>query len=274
MVISNTETEMRETLSFNTDSSPSQDSPPPNTVKDEHAIMMAEMYLGVANNFIEIGGGFFIKIKMHDSFKEYEELVQVIEDQNQKNIRRLKLDEDDKAMLRPLLAAVLKQRGKVVTPEQQLLIAGVSILIKKAQLVMEMRAENMVLFERIKEMISDSKEAEVVAPVEPQRSEPVGQVEKEQDSERLDEVEIPSALKAVEQMAEEQDSERLDEMETASESESGEEKQHSNRAERRRAEREAQKLNVQERVSEPEAEPEGPQDADGEISSSRGLGAG
>lgn len=131
---------------------PSQEEPA-KEVDNGHATMMAEVILGAANNIIEVGGGFFIKIKTDPSFLEYEELVQVIDEQNQRNIKRLILDEGDKAMLRPLLAEVLKARQKVLSPEHQLLIAGVSILIKKAQMVMEVRAENQILTERIRNII-------------------------------------------------------------------------------------------------------------------------
>lgn len=133
---------------------PSQEEPAKN-VDNGHAKMMAEVILGAANNIIEVGGGFFIKIKTDPSFLEYEELVQVIGEQNQRNIKRLILDEGDKAMLRPLLAEVLKARQKVLSPEHQLLIAGVSILIKKAQMVMEVRAENQILTERIRNIIQE-----------------------------------------------------------------------------------------------------------------------
>ena len=122
-------------------------------VPSEQALAFADFILESANNVISVGAGFFIKIRKDESFYEYEELIQVIDDQNSQNVKRLLLDEMDKAMLKPLLALVLRKRAKVMTPEQQLLIALVSILIKKAQVVMEIRAENQILTERIKGII-------------------------------------------------------------------------------------------------------------------------
>ncbi len=143
---------------------PPRQEEPVKEVDNGHAMMMAEVILSAANNIIEVGGGFFLKIKTDASFLDYEELIQVIDDQNQRNIKRLTLDEGDKAMLRPLLAEVLKAREKVLSPEHQLLIAGASILIKKAQLVMEVRAENQILTDRIRSIIQEESEPKAEQP--------------------------------------------------------------------------------------------------------------
>lgn len=127
-------------------------------VPKEQAEMMADALFGVANNIIGIGGGFFVQIKKHPDFFEYEELIQVIDEQNEKNVKRLKLDEDDKAMLRPILVAILQKQAKVLTPEQQLIMAGFSILMKKVQVAMTIRSENSMLTERIRGIISEEKE--------------------------------------------------------------------------------------------------------------------
>ena len=151
---------------------PPQPEPTPKSPSGtDHAKMMADVILGAANNLIEVGGGFFIKIKTDASFHEYAELIQVIEEQNQRNLKRLVLDESDKAMLRPLIAEILRSREKVMSPEQQLLIAMVSILIKKAQVVMEVRAENQILTERIKEIIQ-AESSPSPQPEPPQKVEP------------------------------------------------------------------------------------------------------
>ena len=135
--------------------------PKADTQSMESANLMADVILGAANNLIEVGGGYFIKIKTDASFHEYAELIQVIEEQNQRNLKRLILDEGDKAMLKPLIAALLKSRQKVVSPEQQLLIGIVSILIKKAQLVMQIRTENQILTEKVRGIIqAETRETE------------------------------------------------------------------------------------------------------------------
>ncbi|MCB0536743.1 MAG: hypothetical protein KDE33_04365, partial [Bacteroidetes bacterium] len=113
--------------------------------------------LGMTDNVLAVGSGFFVKIKKHKDFYDFEEIVQVIDEQNAKNVKRIKLDEEDKILLRPLLIAILKKKAKKLTPEQQLLGAVLSILMKKAQVVMEIRAENEILLDRILEIIREEK---------------------------------------------------------------------------------------------------------------------
>ncbi len=122
-----------------------------------HAQMAADTFLGIADNVLEIGGGFFIKIRKHKDFYDFEEVVQVIEGQNEKNVKRLKLDDDDKALLRPLLIIIIRKKAKVLTPEQQLAAAVLSILVKKARIAVEMRTENEILVERIRDIIREER---------------------------------------------------------------------------------------------------------------------
>lgn len=123
----------------------------------EAAQQAAEALLGVTDNFLEIGGGFLVRIKKHKAFYEFDELVQVIDEQNEKNIQRIKLEETDKILLRPLLIAVLKKRAQHLSPEQQLLGAIVSILFKKAQIIVQVRAENQALSDRILSIVKKEK---------------------------------------------------------------------------------------------------------------------
>ena len=136
----------------------------PTAAPVEHAQLMADVVLGATNNLLEVGGGFFVKIKTNSEMLDYDELLQVIDDQNAQNLRRLKLDESDRAMIRPLLATVLAKRGAVLSPEHQLLIAVFSILIKKARMIMQIRSENRILAERIRQIIQE--EASVSAQVD------------------------------------------------------------------------------------------------------------
>ena len=122
-----------------------------------HAKQAADTLLGMTDNVLAVGSGFFVKIKKHKDFYDFEEIVQVIDEQNAKNVKRIKLDEEDKILLRPLLIAILKKKAKKLTPEQQLLGAILSILMKKAQVVMEIRAENEILIDRILEIIREEK---------------------------------------------------------------------------------------------------------------------
>lgn len=126
-------------------------------ISDKQATQTAEALLGMADNFLAVGGGFFVKIRKHEEFFEFEELVEVIDSQNEKNIRRIRLDGDDKALLTPLLAQVIKNKTKQLSPEQQLLGAIISVIVKKAQTVMEVRSENKSLESRILQIVREAK---------------------------------------------------------------------------------------------------------------------
>lgn len=115
----------------------------------------ATALLGMTNNLLAAGGGLLVKIKKLPEFYEYAQVVTVIDEQNQKNVNRILLDKEDKTLLRPLVAEVLRKKAKKLTPEQQLLGAVASILMKKAQVVMEIRAENSLLESRIVSIIKD-----------------------------------------------------------------------------------------------------------------------
>lgn len=126
-------------------------------IPEGHARQAADSLLGMTDNMLAVGGGFFVKIKKHKEFYDFDEIVQVIEEQNVKNVSRIKLDDEDKILLRPLLITILKKRAKKLTPEQQLMGALISIMVKKAQAVMEIRAENEILTERILDIIREEK---------------------------------------------------------------------------------------------------------------------
>ncbi len=117
----------------------------------------ADAILGMSNNVLAVGGGYFVKIKKHQEFYEFEEIIQVVDEQNNKNVERIKLDKEDQALLRPLLAQVLRKKAKKLTPEQQLMGAVISILMKKAQIVLEVRAENNLLENRILDIVRQEK---------------------------------------------------------------------------------------------------------------------
>lgn len=120
----------------------------------EHAGLMADSIIGTINNTVlEVGAGYFVTISKHKDFYDFEELIQVIDEQNAKNIKRIKLDEEDKALLRPLLIHILRKKSAALSPEKQLLMVAISIIIKKAKVVIEIRMENQQLVERIRDII-------------------------------------------------------------------------------------------------------------------------
>ncbi len=132
---------------------------------DKHAGIAADSFIGVANNVLEIGGGFFVTIKRKKNHLYFDELLERtgaknfqkigdrIDLQNKKNLKRIKLDAEDIALLRPVLIEVLKNRAKELTPEQQLIAVSISIAIKKGQAVMAMRAENKLFEQRLEESV-------------------------------------------------------------------------------------------------------------------------
>lgn len=117
----------------------------------------ADALLGITNNLLTAGASFFVKVKKHEQFYEFNEIVDVIDEQNEKNVQRILLDKEDKALLRPLLSEVIRKKAKQLTPEQQLMGAVASILIKKGQTVMEIRAENKNLENRLITIIKEQK---------------------------------------------------------------------------------------------------------------------
>ena len=119
----------------------------------------ADALLGITNNILSAGGSFIVKIKKHQEFYEFDQIVDVIDQQNEKNIKRIVLDNEDKTLLRPLLSQVIRKKAKQLTPEQQLMGAVASIMIKKGQTVMEIRAENKILENRLLTIIKEQKEA-------------------------------------------------------------------------------------------------------------------
>lgn len=117
----------------------------------------ADSIFGTVNNLIDLGGGYFVKIKKHKEFYDFEEIVELIDVQNEKNVKRIKLDKEDKAMIKPLLVQILKRKAKKLTPERQLMAVILSILFKKGRVIMEVKAENDLLVERILDIVREEK---------------------------------------------------------------------------------------------------------------------
>ena len=125
----------------------------------ESAKMLTETLLSSVNVLIGVGGGYLVKIRKDPSFYQFEEVVELLDEQNEKNIGRIKLDEEDMAMLRPLLITILKNKVEKITPEKQLLGVVFTILIKKYQAVQEIRSENEVLYDKLVGIINQQEAA-------------------------------------------------------------------------------------------------------------------
>lgn len=117
----------------------------------------ADSIFGTVNNLIDLGGGYFVKIRKHKEFYDFDEIIELIDVQNDKNVKRIKLDKEDKALLKPLLVQILKRKAKKLTPERQLIAVVLSILFKKGRVVMEIKAENDLLVERILDIVREEK---------------------------------------------------------------------------------------------------------------------
>ncbi|WP_298546175.1 hypothetical protein [uncultured Aquimarina sp.] len=150
---------------FDDDSQISGESPNPNEPRDKEefelptdaAKQAADSIFGTVNNLIDLGGGYFVKIKKHKEFYDFDEIIELIDIQNEKNVKRIKLDKEDKAMIKPLLVQILKRKAKKLTPERQLMAVVLSILFKKGRAVMEIKAENDLLVERILDIVREEK---------------------------------------------------------------------------------------------------------------------
>ncbi|MCB0374790.1 MAG: hypothetical protein KDD04_02615, partial [Sinomicrobium sp.] len=44
-----------------------------------HAGQAADALMGITDNVLEVGGGYFVKIRKHDEFYEFEEVIRIIE---------------------------------------------------------------------------------------------------------------------------------------------------------------------------------------------------
>lgn len=155
----------------------------------EHAGLMADSIIGTINNTVlEVGAGYFVTISKHKDFYDFEELIQVIEEQNVKNIKRIKLDEEDKALLRPLLIHILRKKAAALSPEKQLLMVALSIIIKKAKVVMEIRSENQMLVERIRDIIRKEVRGYEEEQEENKERETASESKEEKDKEEVAEV--------------------------------------------------------------------------------------
>jgi hypothetical protein len=122
-------------------------------IPDSHSRVAANSIIGVTSHMLEVGAGFFVKIKKEKSFYQFEEVIQQLDAQNDKNVKRFRLDEEDQALLRPILIQVLNAKAQKLTPEQQLMGAALAILMKKGQMALEIKAENQMLVEQLKESI-------------------------------------------------------------------------------------------------------------------------
>jgi hypothetical protein len=122
-------------------------------IPDSHSRVAANSIIGVTSHMLEVGAGFFVKIKKEKSFYQFEEVIQQLDAQNDKNVKRFRLDEEDQALLRPILVQVLNAKAQKLTPEQQLIGAALAILMKKGQMALEIKAENQMLVNQLKESI-------------------------------------------------------------------------------------------------------------------------
>jgi hypothetical protein len=125
-------------------------------IPDSHSRVAANSIIGVTSHMLEVGAGFFVKIKKEKSFYQFEEVIQQLDAQNDKNVKRFRLDEEDQALLRPILVQVLNAKAQKLTPEQQLIGAALAILMKKGQMALEIKAENQMLAEQLKESIRNA----------------------------------------------------------------------------------------------------------------------
>lgn len=125
-------------------------------IPDAAAKQMADTIIGAADNLLALTGH-FVKIEKEQEFFEFEDVIKSIDDINEKNVARMRLDKEEKRMLKPLIVQITKKKAKVLSPEQQMLIALGTIGARRVQATMEMRAEIKNIVPTIKEMINNAK---------------------------------------------------------------------------------------------------------------------
>lgn len=174
---------------------------------DHHAGIAADSLIGVADNLLETGGGFFITIKKSKNYYDFDKkigfdkadpnsLSAKIDEFNERNIKRIKLDAEDKRQLKPVLREVLKRQTKAMTPEQQLMALGISILVKKGKAVIEMRNESKALKNHFDDVVKEYLQKMETINVEVVEKEEEGKVvefKAEEDGEEREDHQIKAA---------------------------------------------------------------------------------
>lgn len=127
-----------------------------------NAKQMADFILGSANFVIPLVGGRFVSVKIQKEFYEVQGFVETINQQNERNLERIKLTKEEIDYLRPILIAVIKEKNAQMTPMGQLLMALALIGAKKTSDVMEIRKENKKLEDTLVEMIKNNRMGKAV----------------------------------------------------------------------------------------------------------------
>ena len=129
-------------------------------IPKEQAQVAADSLISGFDNCLEISGGFFVRIKKLPEFYDFDQIIESIDDQNGRNINHVKLSEQEKDQLKPLVTAVIQKRAKKLTPEQQLLGVLTTILAKKVQVIVQIKQENNILLEKIQQSIHQHSTAD------------------------------------------------------------------------------------------------------------------
>lgn len=133
-------------------------SEPQAEIPTDAAMFAAKTFLGMFNNVVALGAGRFIRLEMKEDFYDIEGFATFVDEHNQRNLQRLKLDEEDKEMLQPLIAEMIRKYAVQISVEKQLVAVVVNILIKKAQLFMSLRAENKRAMQKLEALVESAKQ--------------------------------------------------------------------------------------------------------------------
>lgn len=149
-----------------TDSIKDQDDRP-EPLNERQLGVQADSYLGMVIYLIDMGGGFLVKMKKHPEFCEFEEIVEMIDQMNEQNMKHIQLSEEEKNMLWPLIIEVLRSSTKQMSTQGHLLMSGAVILLTKIRVAMSIHSEMKVQTQNILEAIrekSPSKPSETEVP--------------------------------------------------------------------------------------------------------------
>lgn len=152
-------------------------SPQQPEIPTDAAMIATETFLGMFNNVVTVGAGYFIRIEKKGSFYDLEGFTTVLDEQNKRNLEKIKLDEGDKALLRPLIAEMIRKHAIQLSVEKQLVGVLISILFKKAKLIMEIRNENQTMVQKVEALIKEGKLRQASSQMEPSQSVEESEVE-------------------------------------------------------------------------------------------------
>jgi len=140
------------------------------TIPDGSAEDTFEFFFTATNYALKSFGGRFVKIKIIKEYRKFPEIPPVINDHNDNQVEKILLDKDDKELLKEPSITMIKKMGESVTkPENKFAMAVGMVLVKKLQVIPEIRKENRELEKRIKLLLAEHTHQQSMQQQQPQK---------------------------------------------------------------------------------------------------------